>query len=350
LSIQNRGRNRWRVVVKTGERNPDGRPRYIDKIIRGTKQDAVDFEASCGRSPLGGSSVSLGAYLARMWLPSLQVAENTARYYEQAVRVIEPALGHIQLKHLTASDVEAFVMAQPAGSLRARAKRTLSAALRRAWRLGLICENVMDRVVTPGTTPRRKPTAAYTREEAATLLAALEGDWIEAAAILMLACCMRKEEALALDWQDIPASGDIEVSRAYTCVGHKAVMKDVKTHCSRIARLRGWPLGRVLEIGAGKDGPVCAVPGGGRCHPSAATRRFQKLVKAAGIRYRPISTLRHTGATLALSAGADVAVVSGLLGHSRVSTTVDYYIRPHDGAREQAAAGLAELVTPPMFL
>ena len=51
-----------------------------------------------------------------------------------------------------------------------------------------------------------------------------------------------------------------------------------------------------------------------------------------------LHSLRHTAASLMISGGADVATVSGLLGHSQVSTTLDIYTHAFDEKKREVSA------------
>ena len=51
-----------------------------------------------------------------------------------------------------------------------------------------------------------------------------------------------------------------------------------------------------------------------------------------------VHSLRHTAASLMISGGADVATVSGLLGHSQVSTTLDIYTHAFDERKREVSA------------
>lgn len=54
-------------------------------------------------------------------------------------------------------------------------------------------------------------------------------------------------------------------------------------------------------------------------------RVFNKALKKAGLRRIRIHDLRHTYATLRISAGHNIADVSGQLGHHSVKLTLDVY-------------------------
>ena len=51
-----------------------------------------------------------------------------------------------------------------------------------------------------------------------------------------------------------------------------------------------------------------------------------------------VHSLWHTAASLMISGGADVATVSGLLGHSQVSTTLDIYTHAFDEKKREVSA------------
>jgi integrase len=53
----------------------------------------------------------------------------------------------------------------------------------------------------------------------------------------------------------------------------------------------------------------------------------KKALEDAKIEHRPLYQMRHTYATLALAAGADVYWVSKQLGHTNIQTTLKDYAR-----------------------
>ena len=63
----------------------------------------------------------------------------------------------------------------------------------------------------------------------------------------------------------------------------------------------------------------------GRIDPADTNRMLKRLAKRAGVRPFSIHKLRHYFATYALAAGADLKLISLILGHASVSITADTY-------------------------
>lgn len=63
----------------------------------------------------------------------------------------------------------------------------------------------------------------------------------------------------------------------------------------------------------------------GRIDPSDTNRMLKRLAKRAGVRPFSIHKLRHYFATYALAAGADIKMVSEILGHASIAITGDTY-------------------------
>jgi len=73
-------------------------------------------------------------------------------------------------------------------------------------------------------------------------------------------------------------------------------------------------------------------------------RVFAQLSEQARVPRIRIHDLRHTAATLALEAGADLKTVSALLGHSQLSVTADYYTHVSRRLAEDALTRLDRLL------
>ena len=59
--------------------------------------------------------------------------------------------------------------------------------------------------------------------------------------------------------------------------------------------------------------------------PNAAYVRMKELLKKAGLPSIRFHDLRHTFATHALASGVDAKTLSGILGHTQASFTLDTY-------------------------
>ena len=63
----------------------------------------------------------------------------------------------------------------------------------------------------------------------------------------------------------------------------------------------------------------------------------REIQKEYNLKDVPLYSLRHTGASLLIAAGCDVKEVSGRLGHSRTSTTLDIYTHLFEKVQQHTA-------------
>jgi integrase len=80
--------------------------------------------------------------------------------------------------------------------------------------------------------------------------------------------------------------------------------------------------------------------------PEYVTRHFQALAEKARLPVIRLHDLRHTNASLALSAGVDLKVVSERLGHSQLAITADLYTHVNRGLGKAAAEQIARALRP----
>jgi integrase len=78
--------------------------------------------------------------------------------------------------------------------------------------------------------------------------------------------------------------------------------------------------------------------------PDEFTKRFQRLLKKAGLPKVRLHDLRHTHASLLLARGVHPKVVQERLGHSSITMTLDLYSHLTPGLQEAAAATLNGLL------
>ena len=94
--------------------------------------------------------------------------------------------------------------------------------------------------------------------------------------------------------------------------------------------------------------PTCAAlfcrPHGGPLHPERFSRTFADHARQAGLPPIRLHDLRHTWATLALSAGEHPKVVQERLGHAAIAITLDVYSHVTEGLHGDAASRVAGII------
>lgn len=79
-------------------------------------------------------------------------------------------------------------------------------------------------------------------------------------------------------------------------------------------------------------------------HPQALSQAFERDAREAGLPLIRFHDLRHSYATVALSAGVHPKVVSERLGHSSIAVTLDNYSHVIPALEEEAATRIAALI------
>ncbi len=248
----------------------------------------------------------------------------------------------------------------------------ISSLLNKAVQWGLIPNNAADRVEPPKVD--QKPKAIYDQETLGAFLQAIDGEgdkqklWI----LLALTGGLRREEIFGLEWRHVDfANSSLRVEQASVYVpGTGTIPKGTKNRSSD--RLVSIP-GSVMEIlsrhrltqnkkrlkmgGHKDDGGKWAgakEPGGDRvftqwdgrpAHPHSFNTWLRRLVKEHQL--PPISphAFRHMAATYLIAGGTDVRTVSGKLGHSRTSTTMNIYSHLLKSAEQETAERMETFLT-----
>ena len=118
-----------------------------------------------------------------------------------------------------------------------------------------------------------------------------------------------------------------------------------------VATLLTWQLRQGQEAEEAAEawhthGHVFTMEGGRALDPAYITRLFQKLRRGPGEELPPLTFhgLRHCHASLLIASGADIAVVSKLLGHASISITADVYGHLIGTVASDAVNGAANLI------
>jgi integrase len=313
------------------------------------------------------SKRTVAEYL-REWLVALRprVRPTTLASYEVAVQRIAREIGQVPLQALTPMHVEtlyADLSARGGRDGRALSPKTvrnchivLRKALADAERLGLVVRNVA--AVARPPVVRRVEQHTWSANELRRFLAAISGDRLEAAFVLLATTGMRRGEVLGLRWTDVDLpSRCISIVQTLITVNNEVFLSSPKTAKSRRrVALDEHTMTSVREhkrrqaedrLAAGllwdtTNDLVFTDEAGGPLHPDWFTRMFNRLAQSAGLPRIRLHDLRHSYATLALQAGVHPKVVSERLGHATVGITLDLYSHVVEGLDAEAADTVAE--------
>lgn len=310
--------------------------------------------------PTRSEKMTTGAFLAK-WIEGARtnVRPTTALRYEGLIRRhLIPRLGRIPLTRLAPHDLTACYAAMMSESRSKRdarglaprtaghAHRLLGRALRDAELAGHVARNVARLVKAPRV-PHQE-MKAFDADQAHQLLAAAAGDRLEALYLLALSTGAREGELLALRWSDVDLdAGVVRIRRTLLRTPVGLAFAEPKTATSR----RSLPIGRatVVALRAHRQRQaeerlselVFTNTLGGPVNAGEMLRaRFYPLLRRAGLPRIRFHDLRHTAATLMLSAGVHPKIVAERLGHSTPMLTLTVYSHVTPTMQRAAADGL----------
>ena len=184
------------------------------------------------------------------------------------------------------------------------------------------------------------------------MLKCVKGTPLETPLIIEVFTGLRKGELLALKWEDVNfEKKTISVERNLICVNAQTIFTTTKTesgertiaipdslidylHRHRIRQLR-----QKLKIG--KDyhdgGLINCRDNGDPINPNTFSVAFLDFLKRNNLKRIRFHDLRHTHATLLLvEYNTNNKAVSDRLGHSKVQTTMDFYVQSTVTAQREA--------------
>lgn len=346
------GEKRYRVRYRT----PDNR--QTDKRGFRTKRDAERFAATVEVAKMRGEYVSPASArvtvgeLGSAWLqrqrghlkPSGFITIETAWRHRVAPRWGAVALGDIRptavqqwISELSRGSADA----KPVGpSVIRRSHFVLTGILADAARDNLIARNPAAGIKLPRTT-RKRPVYLTHRQVSALATAAGQH---EAVVLLLAYTGLRWGEAVGLRLGDLDTlRRRATVSQNVVQSGSKTFIGPPKTHKQRTVPLPEFLipyLARCCE-GRQRDDLLFADEDGGylrRPHPVSGW--FAKAVIESGVPRTTPHDLRHTAASLAVAAGANVKAVQKMLGHASAAMTLDIYADLFDDDLESVASAL----------
>ena len=340
-------------------------------IYAPTRQQAADQlrqaqERNRQGIPVPDKTWKLGDWLD-YWLANVVVLNRRAatyQLYEITSRLyLKPHLGSIPLNRLSVAKVQSFLNGQIAAGQSVRQvqvmRAVLSSALTRAMREELIVRNVARLTELP--TWERQPIRPWTPDEARQFLRAAREDPFYHAFVLLLLYGLRRGEVLGLRWQDIDyEAGEIRVRQQIQRLQGEIQAGSVKTAAGR-RELPLLPLAREVldmritaqasdraEFGLAwtDNGLIFTTRSGRPIDPRNFARSFHRICAGGNLRQITLHHLRHTTATLLKNLGVPARDAQLILGHSRLSVTLEIYSHEDREARQQALTKIGDVLNP----
>ena len=143
-----------------------------------------------------------------------------------------------------------------------------------------------------------------------------------------LATGLRRGELLGLKWEDLDLEkGDLRVRRQIARINGEVAEAPLKTENSyRTLPIGADAVGILLEQRKRTHSEyVFLPPTGGPISLDSVLYMLHRVLKRAGLPRVRFHDLRHTFATHALASGVDAKTLSGILGHTQASFTLDTY-------------------------
>ncbi|MFC1932159.1 tyrosine-type recombinase/integrase [Chloroflexota bacterium] len=369
-TIYKRSKDSWTLVYDLHADLVTGKRKQKSQTFKGTKRDAQRALRDILQSLENGSyvkpnKITLGELL-RQWLREYASMNTTERTQESYTSIVEchliPNIGMISLTELQAQQIQSYYAIKLAsgradgkGGLSARSvvyhHRILSKALDYGVRMGLVVRNVAN-VVKPPRVARVTMNTLSSEEVSRFLDEARETDYLVYFATLLYTG-LRRGELLALRWRnlDLESASLRVVETAYKLGDGRYMIKEPKTAQScrtvtlspsmvelfKVYRTDQELLRIQLGVSLDDDDFVFIRPDGSPINPNAVTLAFRRIINKAGLKDLRIHDLRHTHASLMLTAGVHPKVVSERLGHANIGITLDIYSHVLPGLQEAAA-------------
>ena len=346
--------DKWEVRYRT----PEGKT--TRKRGFATKRDAVAFSASTEVSKMTGAyvapsagRVTVGTVAAR-WETGLAGLAATTRASNLSVyrSHVAPRWSDVAVGKVKPSAVKAWVSEIHAAgvgpSTITRAVGVFRQVLAVAVEDGHLAANAAQDVPLPRRQHRARGYLTHGQVEA--LASRLEAT--DAALVRFLAYTgLRFGEAAGLVVADVDMlRRRVTVQRSVAEAGGKVVTTPGKTSTRRTVPVPAFLVVELsaLMVGRSRDDLLFTGPGGRVLRLSNWRRRvFSPALMAARFDDREFPEvtphdLRHTAASLAISAGANVKAVQTMLGHSSAAMTLDVYSDLFPDDLEAVAARLDE--------
>ncbi len=346
LSYEAAGGRRYRVMYRT--------PDHRQTTKRGfkTKREAELYLATVETNKARGEYIDASAArvaiasLGTVWLANqTHLKPSSLRPLEIAWRLqVEPRWGKVPVGDVRHSDVQAWVTSLTAGKSATTVLRAFGVLA------GILDVAVKDRrvpvnVARGSRLPRKVARAhRYLTHQQVHDLATASGKH-DVLVLLLAYTGLRWGEVIALRVRDVDLTRRrLAISENAVEVGPETIVGTPKNHKRRSVPFPSFLGDALAEAAIGKQPNELLFSGRFGEHVKRATRGqrtwFKSALDRAGLDPMTVHDLRHTAASLAVSAGANVKAVQRMLGHASAAMTLDVYADLFDDDLDAVAEAL----------
>jgi integrase len=367
-----KGDRKWLVRIFMG-RDGNGKRQYFNKLIQGNKKEADTFLSRTLTDISQGTFVApsrqtVSEYLD-LWLKNSAKQKLSNRTYQHQVfcldRYVRPKLGAKYISSLQPLDVQELYTELSNKGLGSRTVQIVHNILNRAFKQGVKWRVMATNPAELADKPKqvRREMQFLAPEQANAFIEAAKGDLYFVYFALALDTGARPSELLGLQWKDIDfEQGHISIQRSleYPDYSNEFQFVEPKTARSRRsikmsqkclvhlrAHRKAQGIIRLKKGAAWQDYDLVFATRDGK--PTQARnilrRHLRPILKAAALpQTLNLYSLRHTCATLLLSAGVNPKIVSERLGHASIVLTLDTYSHVLPNMQQSAADELEKIL------
>lgn len=350
-NIHKRKDGRWeaRIIVSYDDHN-----KAVYKSVYGNSYEEVKAKKenmSGSSAPSRRSSMTFGQ-AAELWLNTKKGNTKTStynHYLNQYQLHIRQSFASRKLLEIHAEDYNRFLQKKEAEGYSPGTVLLLRTIIKMVLYYAELTAGIpsVQGIYIPKQS--KKQVLSFTRQEQNTVNQYLFDhlDHYALSILISMYCGLRIGEVCALQWKDLNLNnGILSVSRTLIRIQNKetsgrskseVVFQKPKTESSN----RKVPIPDFLKkllMDNFKDEPDSYVITGNDHYmePRVCLRKFKKLMKKLQLEDYSFHVCRHTYATRCVELGIDPKLLSELLGHSSVRTTLDRYVHPSmDFKKEQ---------------
>lgn len=335
----------------TWKPEPGMTQRQIEKELN---RQAVMFEEAC----MHGYKASAVKFeeLSEEWFEDYAKPNLRSTTYERMLQLrhrVYPAIGHLRIDKITVRQLQAFVNSLAKEGANEKTGKPLAPKTIRhnlsfisdvfsyAVRMELISDNPCSKVVIPKGKVKEKQI--YSQEEMELLLTRIMDEPVKYKAFFFLIAYsgFRRSEMLGLEWKDIDFENNIiSVRRTSNYTAERGTYTDTTKakRSQRTLKISPFIMDILRELKGEQDAEALRLGdkwvetdrlftkwNGEEMNNQTPYGWLKEFCERNDFPFYGIHQFRHLHTSLLIGAGIDPTTVSGILGHSQVSTTLNLY-------------------------